>query len=229
MLIVLLIAEVSWAGLGVSPYHIDVDLPFGATVGRTVVVRNLEDKPRLIQTSVYGVRSTPTGNLIWLDPEGRDSDGEIYEYGAIGALIEIEPRETIVPAKSSAVFTVRIDAPNARASGAFAGRAGILLFKSVSAGEENQAVTLFRDAFQIVTLVLIRFEGHQQPQAELEKTEVLPQVPGILRFSATLKNTGNVHLQPSGWVMVRNVDTGQLIVNLDMSSGTTLPSCSTSH
>lgn len=222
VLVLLLGVEVSSAGLRVSPFCIELDLRFGATVVRTVVVTNLGDTSALIETSKRGVRATPTGSLVWLSSEGKDLEGETYSYGALGPLVEIQPNELTLAANSSAEFTIRIDAPEEYLPGAPAGRAGILLFRATPIKQQEAIV---RQAFQIATLLLIRFEEHQRPQARLGETEILQQENGKLRFSVLLKNTGNVHLYTDGWITVRDFNTGEMVAELGISTGVSLPQC----
>lgn len=225
ILIALLVVEVAYPWLAVSPYRIEVDLPFGATAERTIVVINLSDSSKLVEPSVRGFRLRPSGDLVWLSPDGKDARGNIYEYGAISALLEINPAEVTLPAGSSAEFTVRILAPGKHTEGAPAGRVGALLFTASPMGVAGQESPLFESSFRVVTFLLIRFNEHQQSEVHLRETDIQQRLMGGLRFSARLENTGNVHLCPQGQILVRDMLTGQVVAELGLSEGTLLPEC----
>lgn len=100
---------------------------------------------------------------------------------------------------------------------------GGIFFKAVPIEQEKESESLIRHAFQVVTLVLIRFNSHQNPQAELWGTGVRQQEEGKLRFNAMIENTGNVHLYPKGKIIIRSVDTNEKVAQLEFSTGTSLP------
>lgn len=50
------VVQVCQAILGVSPYRIDLDISYGETATRTVVVKNSSDEEKLIEVSLHGAR-----------------------------------------------------------------------------------------------------------------------------------------------------------------------------
>ena len=225
ILIALLVVEVAYPWLGVSSYRIEVDLSFGATTERTIVVTNVSDSSKLVEPSVCGLRLRPAGDLVWLSPNGKDARGNVYEYGAVSALLEINPAEVTLPAGSSAEFTVRIIAPGKYTEGAPAGRAGALLFTASPVGVAGQESPLFESSFRVVTFLLVRFNEHQQSEVHLRETEIQQRLTGELRFSALMENSGNVHLYPQGQILLRDMLTGEVVAELGLSEGTLLPEC----
>jgi len=225
ILIALLVVEVAYPWLGVSSYRIEVDLSFGATTERTIVVTNVSDSSKLVEPSVCGLRLRPAGDLVWLSPNGKDARGNVYEYGAVSALLEINPAEVTLPAGSSAEFTVRIIAPGKYTEGAPAGRAGALLFTASPVGVAGQESPLFESSFRVVTFLLVRFNEHQQLEVHLRETEIQQRSTDELRFSARMENTGNVHLSPQGQILLRDMLTGEVVAELGLSEGTLLPEC----
>lgn len=225
ILIALLVVEVAYPWLAVFPHRIELDLPFGATTKRTIAVINLSDSSKLVEPSVCGLRLRPSGDLVWLSPDGKDARGNIYEYGAVSALLEINPAEVTLPAGSSAEFTVRILAPGKYTEGAPAGRVGALLFTASQIGVAEQESPLFESSFRVVTFLLIRFNEHQQSEVHLRETDIQQRLMDGLRFSARMENTGNVHLYPQGQILLRDMLTGEVVAELGLSEGTLLPEC----
>lgn len=221
----LVVAEVAYAWLGLSSYRLEVDLAFGTTTETTVQVRNLTDEPKLVQSSVCGVRVTPTGDLLWLGPNGEDPEGGIYRYGAVGPLVKIEPTNVVIPAESSAEFTIQIVAPEEYVDGAPAGRVGALQFTASPVSEDAQGSLLFRSSFRVVTFLLLQFTEYQHREAQLRETHIQQHGRGRLRFSALLENTGNVHLSPWGQIFIHDPVTEQTVAELDLSEGILLPGC----
>jgi len=225
ILLSLFVVETAYPWLGVSPYRIEVDLSFGATTERTIIVTNLSDEPKLVKPSVRGLRLNSAGNLVWLSPDGENAKGIVYEYGAVGGLVEVEPAKVTLPAGSSTEFTVRIAAPEKYIEGAAAGRVGALLFTASPVGEGSQESILFQSNFRVVAFLLIRFNEHQQREVILQRTEIQQGRTSGLRFVVVLENTGNVHLYPRGQIVVRDSVSGQTVAELAISEGTLLPEC----
>ena len=66
------IIQVAYGWLGLSSYRLELDLFLGTTTETIIEVKNLTDEPKLVESSVQGLRVTPTGELVWLSPRGEE-------------------------------------------------------------------------------------------------------------------------------------------------------------
>ena len=78
---------------------------------------------------------------------------------------------------------------------------------------------------QTINTPLIRFNEHQQSEVHLSGTDIQQWSMSGLRFSASMENSGNVHLSPQGQILVRDMLTAQVVAELGLSGGTLLPEC----
>jgi hypothetical protein len=135
--------------------------------------------------------------------------------------ISTEP-VTIEPNKSQA-FNFNITVPeNAEPGGHYAG----ILFSTQAPTSEDTNIGI---ASKVGSLILVSVAGDIKEQASIQefKTDKPQYEEAKVNFSTTIKNTGNVHVQPKGVITVKNLIGGQVAaIDVNQLSANVLPGSS---
>lgn len=224
-LLVLLISSSSFPawGVGIRPNRIDASVPYGETEIIEVTVTNPGDDPLQVDVSLNGLDMTQNGVLLWLGNDGRDADGNFYLYANIGYYVAFEPATFTVEPQSEATFLVQIRTPDAYSEEEMAGCVGALWFDVVNASANSAGTSPFNAVFRLVTFVLIQFDGGQYRAAEMTSLPVHQDEEMDIHFRVLFSNQGNVHVSPTGQVVIREAESGEIVDVLGLSEGTALP------
>lgn len=187
-------------GLEISPPLIRLDANPGQTVVALIKLRNITDStliasPRVNDFVAQGEEGLP--KLLLDESADKSSYGLKSWVGNINKL-------TIAPKEQKEVKIV-LDVPNDASPG---GHYGVVRFSASAPEVEDTGVSL---SASIGTLVLVKVSGDVQESAKIEQFGISKNdKPGSLFETGPLtvfqrvKNTGNVHFQPTGTVVIKN-------------------------
>jgi len=224
-LLILLISSASFCvfGIGIQPNRIDTIIPYGETEIIEVTVTNPGDDPLQVDVSLMGLEMTQSGELLWLGNDGRDAAGNFYPYANISPHVTIEPTVFTVESHEETTIHVQVRTPAAYQEEEMAGRIGALWFDVVNATADSEGSSPFNTVFRLITFVLIRFDGGQHRAAELTTLPVYQDKESDIHLPVLFSNQGNVHVSPSGQVVIRNAESGEIVDVIGLAEGTALP------
>lgn len=178
--------------LAVSPPTFELSANPGDTLENTIRVENLTDKPLEI--------SVDRRNFTALGEEGAVGLTEEETSFSLASWITVSPEKITIPAKRQNTFTFTTKIPvNAEPGGHF----GSIIFKTggKKPGETGAALSQ-----ELGALVLLRVAGNIKEEASLESFSAKKAFwsSGPVGFEARVKNEGNVHLKPTGKVVITN-------------------------
>jgi len=225
LLLVLLISTVGFCafGIGIHPNRIDTVIPYGETEIIQVVMTNPGDDPLQIDVSLMGLEMAQDGALLWLDNDGADAAGSVYSYANISPHVTFDPSTFIIAPHSEDTLYVHVRAPDAHHEAELAGCIGALWFDVVNASANAEGTSPFNTVFRLITFVLIQFDGGQHPRAELASLPAYQSEQMDIHLPFLFSNQGNVHLSPTGHVVIRDALSGEIVDALGLAEGTALP------
>jgi len=224
-LLILLISSASFCvfGIGIQPNRIDTIIPYGETDIIEVTVTNPGDDPLQVDVSLMGLEMTQSGEILWLGNDGRDAAGNFYPYANISPHVTIEPTVFTVEPHEETTIHVQVRTPGSRQEEAMAGCVGALWFDVVNAAADSEGSSPFNTVFRLITFVLIQFDGGQHRAAELTTLPVYQDNELDIHFPVLFSNQGNVHVSPSGQVVIRKAESGEIVDVIGLTEGTALP------
>ena len=224
-LLILLISSASFCvfGIGIQPNRIDTIIPYGETEIIEVTVTNPGDDPLQVDVSLVGLDMTQSGALLWLGNDGRDAAGNFYPYANISPYVAVEPNSFTVEPHSEVTILVQVRTPDAYQEEEMAGCVGALWFDVVNAAADSEGSSPFNTVFRLITFVLIRFDGGQHRAAELTRLPVYQDKELDIHFPVLFSNQGNVHVSPSGHVVIREAESEEIVDVIGLTEGTALP------
>jgi len=224
-LLVLLISSVGFCafGIGIYPNRIDTIIPYGETEIIQVAMTNPGDDPLQIDVSLVGLEMAQDGTLLWLGNDGTDAAGNVYSYADISPHVTFETSTFIIPPHSEDTLYVHVLAPDAYHEAEMAGCIGALWFDVVNASADSEGTSPFNTVFRLITFVLIQFGGGQHPKAELASLPIYQDAQMDIHLPFLFSNQGNVHVSPTGHVVIRDAVSGEIIDTLGFTEGTALP------
>jgi len=225
LLLVLLISSSSFlvVGVGIRPNRIDAITPYGETKIIEVTVTNPGDDPLQVDVSLMGLEMAQDGTLLWLANGGTDADANGYPYANIGRYVTFEPATLTIEPHSEAALLVRIRTPDAYQEEEMAGCVGALWFDIVNASANSAGTSPFNAVFRMITFVLIQFETGQHRAAELTSLPIHQDWQMDIHIPFLFSNQGNAHVSPTGNIVIREVESGEIVHTLGFSEGTALP------
>jgi len=204
LLFALLISSVGFCtlGIGIEPNRIDVSVPYG-------------------ETEVVQVTVTNPGN----DFLRSDAAGNTYPYANISPYVTVVPKSFTIEPHSEVVVLVQVRAPDAYHEGEMAGCVGALWFDVVNSTANSEGSSLFNNVFRLISFVLVQFDGGQLRTAALTPLPTYQDEKMDIHLPVLFSNQGNVHVAPTGQVVIREAETGEIVDVLGLSGGTALPQC----
>lgn len=224
-LLILLISSSSLraVGIGIQPNRIDTIIPYGETETIQVTVTNPGDDPLHVDVSLMGLEMAKDGSLLWLGSDGTDATGNIYPYANIRPHVTFEPAAFTVAPHSEATLLARVRAPDTYQEEDMAGCVGALWFDIVDASADSDGASPFNTVFRLIAFVLIQFEGGQRRAAELTSLPLYQDEQMDLHLPFLFSNQGNAHVSLTGQVVIREVESGEIVDSVGFSEGTALP------
>ena len=224
-LLVLLISSSSFLalGVGIRPNRIDAITPYGETEIIEVTVTNPGNDPLQIDVSLMGLEMAQDGTLLWLANDGTDATGNLYPYANIGRYVTFEPATFTIEPHSEVALLVQVHTPDTYQDEEMAGCVGALWFDVVNAPANSAGTSPFNAVFRLITFVLVQFESGQQRAAELTSLPVYQDWQMDIHLPFLFSNQGNAHASPTGQVVIREVESGEIVDILGFSEGTALP------
>ncbi len=206
--------------LEIAPPVIYLNADPGQTVQAQIFIRDISSGNLIVNGTVNdfvsgGEDGTPK---IILDPS---TDSSAY---SIVAWVQALPSLLLIPREiKSMVATIKV--PTDASPG---GHYGVIRFTSTPPSLEGSGVSL---AASIGVLVLLTVTGDVTENLSIEQLSVEKDgkkgtffESGPIGFSERLKNTGNVHLQPTGQVSITDMFGKKLAsVNVNLPPGNVLP------
>jgi len=202
----------SGQGLEISPVLIDQKVDPGQTIEikiklRNITSNNLIAKGKINDFKANGEEGLP---LVITDEDAEPSPYSFQEWVKTISDTTLEP-------KQQKTLTITIDVPKDASPG---GHYGVVRFTAVPEELKDNGVSL---AASIGTLVLLDVSGDAKVGASVEEFSISQDKHkgtffeyGPLDFLARIKNTGNVHFQPTGTITLTDTfgkQVGQLKVN----------------
>lgn len=216
-------AQQAGQGLEITPPRINLDADPGDTIETEIRIRNVTDQALVAraQYNDFVAGNEEDGNpkiLLDEEAEAEPSPFSIKEW------ISTIPEVTLEPNQQE-VIKVTLSVPGNASPG---GHYGVIRFTGTPPEVDSSAVSL---SASIGTLVLVTVSGDIQEQASIAElyTSQNNDRRGIFEYgpvtiNTRIKNDGNVHVQPTGNIVVTNMF-GQTIgtMSLNETNGNVLP------
>lgn len=212
-------------GIGIQPNRIDVVVPYGETEVVQVIVTNPGDDALQVDTTLVGLNMDQTGALLWIESNGSDAAGNIYPYANISPYITVAPSSFSIEPHSEIAILVQVRAPDAYHEGEMAGCVGALWCDVVNTAANSEGASFFNNVFRLISFVLVQFDGGRLRTAALAPLPAYQDEKMDIHLPVLFSNQGNVHVVPTGQVIIREVETGEIVDVLGLSGGTALPEC----
>jgi hypothetical protein len=204
----------SQSGLTVSPAIVDNTVDPGAQFSVPITVFNITPKP-------VGITASPDG----LDPNQPIDPSVSAEYNISSWFSIAEPMFLLAPGENKSV-DVSVTVPeNAEPGGHYA-----TIYFQAADGDESQDASAKLSA-RVGVVVLLTVKGDLRPNVELVgqiETAKTQFAAGPTTFTFDLRNTGNVHFQPEGSLVVKDVF-GREVKTLPLPVGYLLPGTQRSY
>lgn len=187
-------------GLEISPPLSEIKANPGQTVVTKLKVRNVTSETLVVKAEVNDFTAAGEDG----QPKLLLEEGEVSPY-SIKDWITTISELTLAPKEQESV-TIKMAVPNSASPG---GHYGVVRFTGSPPGLEDSGVSL---SASIGTLILVNISGDVTEQATIE--EVYASQNGAKRslfeygpitLVERIKNTGNVHIKPSGTIRVTNM------------------------
>jgi hypothetical protein len=207
-------------GLEISPPLRDLKANPGQTVKTTVKVRNVTNNPLDVKAAVNDFTAAgEDGQPKLLLTDQETTPYSIKDWITTISSVTLQPKE-------QKTVNITMNVPSNASPG---GHYGVVRFTGTPPGESSNAVAL---SASIGALILVRVSGNIQELASVEQFYTAQNNHqrwlfeyGPVDLVQRIKNTGNVHIKPSGTVRVTNTfgrETATLKIN--EGGGNILPS-----
>jgi len=192
----------SGQAFSISPPVVELKANRGDEANITIKLTNLSSGPLSIavETNDFGAKNETGEPNIIFDDSGKDSIYTLKDWVVIPNDFTIQSKET-----RSVTFPITIPA-NAEPGGHY----GVIRFTGTTAGGDSQQVAL---SASIGSLVLLQVNGTITTSASIEdfytanadfsKNSFFESSP--LQVVSRIKNTGNVHIKPTGTVEITDM------------------------
>lgn len=198
-------------GLSLSPPTFELSANPGDSLINVIRVENLNNYP--IEVMVERRNFTAAGE------EGAINLTEEQTSFSLASWITVSPDKETIPAKSSQTFSFKTDVPlNAEPGGHF----GSIVFKV--GGKEKPTSSGAALAQELGSLVLLRVAGRAEEEGNLASFTTSKKFfeYGPVDFEIRVRNDGNVHLKPTGSVIINNF-WGKQVATIEITSKNVLP------
>jgi hypothetical protein len=182
-------------GLTISPPSFELKANPGESLANSIKIENTTAKAVTLDVFAQNFTAIGDGGQIALTEE--DSSFSLVDW------VTLEDKSITVPAGGSAVFAFTLDIPQKAEPGS---HYGAVVFRT----REPEGVDLGSGAnvtSQIGSLILLRLPGQVFTQASIDSFTPSRQfyADEKISFSAVVKNTGNVHVKPYGFITIKNL------------------------
>lgn len=181
-------------GLSITPLSFDYSLDLGQVKTGKVFLTNLTSQPLDITTEARNFTANGEEGDVVLTTENTPF--------SLASWVSVEPRRVTIPPSAKLPFTFTIKVPsNAEPGGHF----GSVVFATVPKKDLNQTGALLSQ--EIGALLFTRTPGNIKENAKIAsfKTEKSFYEFGPVNFVARVANEGNVHLRPSGEIVIKDM------------------------
>lgn len=186
-------------GLSIQPVKIDQTINPGDTIDGTILLSNASDGPVDVAVSLQDF--LPTAGYDSIQFVGRtDGVTSVVDWIQVGG-----KQEFSLALGQSVSVPYTITAPKNAEPGS---HLGVILFKATPSGAQ---VGSLKVGTQVGTLVLIAIPGnHLEKGNILDFTVPTFQQSGPIAFDIKFQNTGTVHFEPKGSIVIRNMFGGKV-------------------
>lgn len=198
--------------ISVSPQSLDTAVNQGQTTSNVFRITNGSDEPFEVQPTAKNF--VPSGNEGAIRIEEEDTPYSLAKWLSVDPAgpVEISPGET-------ADFTVTISVPeNADPGGHF----GSVVFRTLPSSQAGSAASISQE---VAPVILVRVPGDAKEEASISRFRV-PASPitgsGNVEFETIVKNTGNVHVKPTGTISIYNTF-GKQVGSTQITSNNVIP------
>ncbi len=199
-------------GLSISPPTFEISANPGEIISNYIRLQNLNDVPMRI--------SVDTRNFTAMGEEGQVRLTEEETPFNLASWIIVSPSEVEIPAKGNLSFNFQIDIPlNAEPGGHF----GSIVFRvgGINGLRQKSGAMV---AQELGALVLLRIAGPTEQKASLASFKTSQKLfeRSPVYFEFRVKNEGNLHIKPTGSVIISNVF-GKEVGQTEVESRNVLP------
>lgn len=180
--------------LSVVPPSFEVSTKRGEVINKTIRIDNLADKP--VQVTVDKRNFTAQGE------EGDVNLTHEESSFSLASWIEVTPSKATIPAKSSQTFQYSIRVPTDAEPG---GHFGSIIFATIP--DKNLTQTGASFSQEVGSLILAEVAGDVKESAQIESfyAERNFYEAGPVQFIGRIKNLGNVHIKPKGFIEITDL------------------------
>jgi hypothetical protein len=199
------------SSFAVSPPTFDLSARRDERVTETVSLLNRTESPQTVTVDVTNFA-----------PEGEEGQARLTDADtgyALATWMRVSPRRVAIPAKTSQTFNFTITVPSDAEPG---GHYGAIVFRAEVAQHSNASGV--KVAQEISALVLLKVPGKVRERASVVSFRVAKKSfgSGPVAFEIRIRNTGNVHVKPSGTIRVSDLF-GRRVATLEIPSANVLP------
>lgn len=155
-------------------------------------------------------------------PRGEDGAVELTEETtpySLAQWIDTSPQTTTIEPRETHDFATTISIPeNAEPGGHF----GSVVFRTIPSEQEGTAALVSQE---IAPVILVRIAGDVIESAEIasfQSTRSIWTNQDTLSFETRVRNTGNVHLKPSGKIEIKNIF-GDTVSSIELDERNVIP------
>ncbi len=186
------VSALDFAGLALSPPTFELSANPGDILENTIKVENMTAEPLRL--------AVDRRNFMAIGEEGSVGLTEEQTSYSLASWISVSPPEAEIPAKSTKIFSYRIDVPlNAEPGGHF----GSVVFRTASSVPSQSGAALVQE---LGALILLRISGTSKELANIVGFSAGKMFweYGPVEFDLRIKNEGSVHIKPQGTITITN-------------------------
>lgn len=205
-------AQADVISLVVSPPTFELTANPGGEIVNSIKVTNATDKPIVVKTSKRNFTAVGEEGSVTLE----DEDNGTF---SLASWMYVDPAEVTIEPKETRLFNFQIKVPVGAEPG---GHFGSVVFMAggIQQGSGGGAAV----AEEIASLVLLKIAGDIKEEAKIETftTEKAYYEYAPVTFDTRVKNIGNVHMKPTGFISVTNIF-GKQVAKIDVNTKNVLP------
>lgn len=199
------------SGLTISPPSFELSGNPGDTLKNSIRLENRND---------FNIKiAIDKRNFTAIGEEGAIGLTEETTNYSLASWITIEGGEIIIPAKGSRTFPFAINVPLSAEPG---GHFGSIIFRTIP--EEIVGGSGATLAQEIGSLILLKIAGNSIEEGSIESFAPTRNFYeyGPVNFETRIKNSGNVHLKPTGTITITNM-LGKKVATISIDNKNVLP------
>lgn len=205
-ILLLLFTAPSFAGLGISPSHIDVELK-KPTYTYPISVTNTGDNPVHVKIYVSGFTQYLKGTVIFSQANPK-YDGSPF--------VTVDTDGFVIPPHSSKIVNASIKRPEKRTGS---------LYAAVCAQTIPASGKQLGSSIRVIAGIRAVLPGPKIKSGKILAIELeQPKPEGEIKISTLFENTGNVHFRTGGKVEIQHA-AGNIIDTIPIKEGGTYPPC----